>query len=163
MGWLFGWRTRKDLIDHLVDGNGVKTLKHCCVGNNLWCVHEFDRDGETHRWACLYKMQNGFSDHGWGYKDVDETMGPNETSFPASWLKLLTPVDSQYANDWRNEVQARADKLAQVKIGTRWLYSDHVYEVVKRLGPNSFRVKSLDSGGTYKMTNKQFYQSEIQS
>lgn len=40
MGWLFGHYERRSLIEHLVNGNGLKTVKHCLVGNNLWCVHE---------------------------------------------------------------------------------------------------------------------------
>ena len=41
MGWLFGWNTRKELADHLISGNGVRTLKHCFKGNNLWAVQEY--------------------------------------------------------------------------------------------------------------------------
>jgi hypothetical protein len=41
MGWLFGWNTRKDLADHLITGNGVKTIKHCFKGNNNYYLRSF--------------------------------------------------------------------------------------------------------------------------
>ena len=53
MGWLFGHYERKPLIEQLINGNGLKTIKHFLAGNNLWCVHE--HDGQ--RWACLYLLR----------------------------------------------------------------------------------------------------------
>ena len=35
------------------------------------------------------------------YKDMDETYGPCEDNCPKGILDLLTPTDSEYANDWR--------------------------------------------------------------
>ena len=74
MGWLFGWNTRKELVDHLCEGNGVKTLKRCFKGNNMWAVQQTE-DGLVFAVLYLIKGRNESRD-GWGYKDVDETMGP---------------------------------------------------------------------------------------
>ena len=94
IGWLFGWNTRKELVDHLCEGNGVKTLKRKFVGNNMWAVQRTE-DGIT--FACLYLIKGrNESRDGWGYKDVDETMGPYQHDFPVSWLDLLSPCDSEY-------------------------------------------------------------------
>lgn len=41
-----------------------------------------------------------------GYKDMDETMGPYETGCPEDILDLLTPIDSAYANEWRARCRA---------------------------------------------------------
>lgn len=38
-----------------------------------------------------------------GYKDMDETMGPFKYGCPKSILKLLSPTDNVTANDWRQE------------------------------------------------------------
>lgn len=38
---------------------------------------------------------------GWGYKDIDETMGPVESHAPAAILDLLSPTTDQWALDWR--------------------------------------------------------------
>lgn len=152
MGWLFGHYERRPLIEHLVNGNGLKTVKHFLAGNNLWCVHEY----EGKRWACLYllrgspKIKN--DPYNWGYKDVDESMGPNEISFPYTWLDLLTPTDSQYANEWRARVKARGEKLQKATVGSKWKGYGHVFEIIKRRGPFSFRAKD-EYGETWRLTS----------
>jgi hypothetical protein len=45
--------------------------------------------------------------HVFGYKDMDETMGPCELDCPAAILDLLTPTDSTWANEWRQSCRAR--------------------------------------------------------
>lgn len=153
MGWLFGHYERRTLIEHLVNGNGVKTLKHFLSGNNLWCVHE--HDGQ--RWACLYllrgspKVKN--DPYNWGYKDVCESMGPNELSFPYTWLDLLTPTDSQYANEWRARVKARGEKLQKATLGSKWKGYGHTFEIIKRRSPTSFRAKN-EYGETWRLTSQ---------
>lgn len=159
MGWLFGHYERSTLIEHLVNGNGVKTLKHFLSGNNLWCVHE--HDGQ--RWACLYllrgspKVKN--DPYNWGYKDVCESMGPNEISFPYTWLDLLTPTDSKYANEWRARVKARGEKLQKATIGSKWQGYGHTFEIIKRRGPTSFRAKD-EYGETWRLTSRNISKME---
>lgn len=159
MGWLFGYYERRTLIEHLVNGNGVKTLKHFLSGNNLWCVHE--HDGQ--RWACLYllrgspKVKN--DPYNWGYKDVCESMGPNEISFPYTWLDLLTPTDSKYANEWRARVKARGEKLQKATVGSKWQGYGHTFEIIKRRGPTSFRAKD-EYGETWRLTSRNISKME---
>lgn len=43
-----------------------------------------------------------------GYKDMTESMGPCESECPEAILDLLTPTDSQYANEWRARCRANA-------------------------------------------------------
>lgn len=159
MGWLFGHYERRTLIEHLVNGNGVKTLKHFLSGNNLWCVHE--HDGQ--RWACLYLLRGSprIKDDpcNWGYKDVDETMGPNEISFPYTWLDLLTPTDSKYANEWRARVKARGEKLQKATVGSKWQGYGHTFEIIKRRGPTSFRAKD-EYGETWRLTSRNISKME---
>ena len=153
MGWLFGHYERRPLIEHLINGNGLKTVKHFLSGNNLWCVHEH----EGKRWACLYllrgspKVKN--DPYNWGYKDVEETMGPNEISFPYTWLDLLTPTDSKYANEWRARVKARGEKLQKATVGSKWQGYGHTFEIIKRRGPTSFRAKD-EYGETWRLTSQ---------
>lgn len=161
MGWLFGHYERSTLIKHLTDGNGVKTIKHCLVGNNLWCVHEHDEQ----RWACLYLLRGSprIKDDpcNWGYKDVDETMGPYETSFPYTWLELLTPTDSQYANEWRSRVKARGEKLRKIVVGSKWQGYGHTFEIIERRSPTSFRAKD-EYGETWRLTSQNISAMENQ-
>lgn len=159
MGWLFGYYDRRSLIEHLINGNGVKTLKHFLSGNNLWCVHE--HDGQ--RWACLYLLRGSprikNDPYNWGYKDVCESMGPNEISFPYTWLDLLTPTDSKYANEWRARVKARGEKLQKATVGSKWQGYGHTFEIIKRRGPTSFRAKD-EYGETWRLTSRNISKME---
>ena len=161
MGWLFGYDTRKELADHLIRGNGVHTLKHCWVGNNLWTVQEWTKqDGSVVRFVALYLCKgNRHSRYAWGYKDVDETMGPYQHDFPVSWLDLLSPIDSEYALEWRANVRKRAEQMARFKLGTTWAYAGHEYTIVERRSPTSFRVKD-ECGDTWRMKLSQLLHAE---
>jgi hypothetical protein len=79
------------------------TLAHCVRGNVLWTVHErLDKaTGEQHRFiGCdLLGANSGF---GWGYKSLDESMGPAVASCPLAYLKL-TPTTNPA---WRAKVHA---------------------------------------------------------
>ena len=43
-----------------------------------------------------------------GYKDMDETMGPNESNCPEAILDLLTPTEYPYAQAWRARCRENA-------------------------------------------------------
>lgn len=36
-----------------------------------------------------------------GHREIDETEGPCYTQAPARLIRMLTPTDSEYANEWR--------------------------------------------------------------
>ena len=44
----------------------------------------------------------------WGYKSMDETMGPNVADAPMKLLALLSPTTSQWAQDWRQKCRDNA-------------------------------------------------------
>lgn len=153
MGWLFGWSTRKELIDHLCTGNGVETLKRKFVGNNMYAVQR-TQAGVT--FACIYLLRGGPKNHSdpfnWGYKDVDESMGPYQLDFPVGWLDLLPPTESEYAIEWRKKVRERAALLARLKVGTTWERADgSTYTIIQRRSPTSLRVRD-QSGNHWRMT-----------
>lgn len=154
MGWLFGHYDRKSLVEHLTNGNGVKTLKRCFRGNDMWAVQE-TKEGIV--FACLYMLRGNprVTDDpcNWGYKDVDETMGPNRLDFPVSWLDLLSPIDSQYAVDWRAAVRKRGEKLKKAVIGSKWKGYGHTFEIVGRRSPTSFRAKD-EMGDGWRLTQR---------
>lgn len=55
-----------------------------------------------------------------GYKDMDETMGPLPTRCPERILKLLTPTDNETALKWRERCREnieRQKKWRRVKVG----------------------------------------------
>lgn len=154
MGWLFSerWLKRKDLIEHLVENKGgAKVIKHCCVGNNLWLVMETERrPGVTIRFVVLCMMQGphnsgkgytGSDKDWWGYKDVDEGMGPYQMSCPESYLTMCTAPENAYAYEWRQRIYARHRKLRAAVVGAKYLDRDgSAVEITKRRGPSSWLI-----------------------
>ena len=169
MGWLFGYNTRRELAEHLIRGNGVHTLKHCWVGNNLWAVQEGEKqDGSVVRFVALYliKGRNNSRD-GWGYKDVDESMGPYETSCPVSYIELVEAHEKErgyepagYAAEWRQKVRDRAVRAKRkLEVGQDIRLGDTEYRVVEKLGNRGYRV---DDGHTYfRLSRSQARYAEI--
>lgn len=52
-----------------------------------------------------------------GYKDMDETMGPYAYDCPEKILKLLTPTDNEYARNWREKCWLKInDKKSRPKV-----------------------------------------------
>ena len=91
------------------------------------CRHKHDGpDGPV--WAMICMLGWRANDHfNFGYKDLDETMGPSDDDCPERVFKLLTPLEPgkyEWAEGWRARV---AEKLARPKVkkGTkvRWLNS----------------------------------------
>jgi hypothetical protein len=114
MGWLYGWNTRAELADHLINHNGVKTIKHCFKGNNLWAVQEGQKhDGTTVQFIALYLIRgsNNSSD-GWGYKDMGESAGPYYFSCPLAYLDMV-PDPGGYATEWREKVREHHAKASR--------------------------------------------------
>lgn len=117
MGWLFGHYTRKSLVDHLLHGNGVKTIKHCFKGNNLWAVQEGTKtDGTSVTFIALYLLRGSpkvtNDPYNWGYKDMGETSGPYYYNCPLSYLDMV-PDPGGYATEWRDKVREYHDKANQ--------------------------------------------------
>lgn len=47
-------------------------------------------------------------DGDWGYKDMDEGMGPVQSEAPLALLSLLSPTSKEYALDWRDRCRKTA-------------------------------------------------------
>ena len=103
MGWLFNWDTRKELIADLTkDYKTFKTLRHCTRGNVLWALHR--EAGAGKRFITAYLMQKDRS-AGWGYKPMDESMGPFYYTCPLSYIKDASPPVNENAANWREQVR----------------------------------------------------------
>lgn len=68
--------------------------------------------GET--WALVALQWRGRGDYNFTYKDMSETMGPCEAECPTRILDLLTPTDSEWANEWRERCRSAAERKASV-------------------------------------------------
>lgn len=167
MGWLFGYHTRKELIEHLIFGNGVKTLRHCLKGNNLWAVHETvyeqgPQAGETVRFVVLYMLRGGDKEqHRWGYKDVDGDSGPNYVNCPLSYLDDLSEATS-HGVAWRERVRRYwAARNRKIEAGTRLQYFDSTFIVLDNLGARGYRVQGGEFNCIYCLSKDQVARSEV--
>lgn len=132
MGWTYPFGlSKKQMIaerieDHEwvnTDGVTVKTtcLAHCYRGNPhagvLYAVREtsYTKDGQpirpSERWIQVDALHYWKKMEGWGYKDMDESMGPYYFSCPLGYLAMVPQVASE---DWRDSVRKyHADALAR--------------------------------------------------
>jgi hypothetical protein len=119
MGWSFmsDMRTKSEIIAYLTGpnlGTTMKTVAKCLKGNTLWTVHEYLEATANHpvgkRWIGCYLL--GADKGWWGYKDMDESMGPTEVSCPLSYLDMV-PDPGGYATAWRERVKAHHATLAK--------------------------------------------------
>lgn len=146
MGWLFGYYTRKELGDHLISGNGVTTVKHCWTGNNLWAVQE---NSVGQRFLALYLCKGSPTvkddPFNWGYKDLDESAGPNYYNCPLSFLDMCPDPKVGYSTEWREKVKAyHAKRALRLKVGDR-IMLDGKYEcvVTESLGRSGYMVDAV--------------------
>lgn len=103
MGWFYTHdASRSDIISELTNPKGE--LGHKCLakftsGNTLWTVEEYTPTGEaTKRFIGCYLLQKDKC--GWGYKPMDESMGPYYYSCPPKYLAMVPVADAE----WRLKV-----------------------------------------------------------
>ena len=113
MGWLFTGLSRTELIAGLLQLRGneaarMETLRHADCDNVLWSVVRITalQDGVAHLKAGQYLdfIRCDLLDcdrYGWGYKTLEEAMGPCYYSCPLEFLDM-TPVQCQ---SWRDQVR----------------------------------------------------------
>lgn len=110
MGWLYYASTRRDLIadrtkTEETDTHKFVCLKHCTRGNVLWTVWQItDKATGEYRRLIGCDLMQAHPVYGWGYKDLDESMGPCYYTCPLSYLDLV-PVKNER---WRESVRKYA-------------------------------------------------------
>lgn len=130
MGWMFKTSQGgfKQLVEERTKGWETETSTVKCIakqfkGNvrfkgNLWTVweHTDKQTGHAKRFIVLFLMEcRGGC---WGYKDVDECMGPCEVNCPLAYLDLVKdhPPGNEYAQAWREKVrQYHAEQVKPAK------------------------------------------------
>ena len=122
MGWLYlqslgGFTGPRQYLDdqftHARETARATVLKSSLVNmRTYYAAVELlrpDRDREVVALVCLVRY-NPRDREGYifGYKDMDETMGPCEAQCPPAILDLLTPTTNDYALAWRERCRAAA-------------------------------------------------------
>jgi hypothetical protein len=148
MGWLFGWRSKDELLAHLYEalnydrsaegGDKVSVKAKSIVGNTLYAAME--RNGKPDGIAVILLSGRGGE---WGYKDMDEGMGPNEVNCPLYLLDVAGPPVGTYAAEWRERVKAfhaakraravKAKALSALEVGTK-------IKLPEGFKPNEFEI-----------------------
>ncbi|MAC57956.1 DUF6927 domain-containing protein [Novosphingobium aquimarinum] len=146
--------------------HGLKVLASACPGNRVYYaatqVITDGKAGEVFAIVCLVRWnprdKEGFI---FGYKDMEESMGPHEADCPARILDLLTPTDKDYAIDWRARCRANLDrrsrKLAdgdRIRFPAPMKFTDgHVGQefVVSKRGRRTI-LRDPETGGHYRIS-----------
>lgn len=183
MGWLYmnrhhmgGHETPKAYLDDqftysrsFEDGTtrGMRVLDSACVGNRVWygAAQKVENDvpGDVVAIVCLVRWNPRDKENlQFGYKDMDETMGPCEDGCPERILKLLTPTTYEHALDWRRRCLARLRTRSRkiedgmrIKLATPMTFTDgHVGDefVVVKEG-SSIRFRCPERSGRYHIRN----------
>lgn len=163
MGWSFTHKQKGeklfDFFSREFNHENGKVLD--CATKNMvaYIAYEFipKRNEETMKkevgaLVCLLKYVK--DEYNFGYKDMDETMGPYYHDCPKRILDLLTPTDNVTALKWREECSKtnnikKGDKI-RLSIPLKFNDGSTLSEfLVESLRP--MRFVSLENGGLYKM------------
>lgn len=99
-------------------------VKDVLIGDVYYAAMRSTKTGKVWALVALTDMEN----HEFGYKDMDETVGPCCYDCPNSILNLLSPTDSEYAKEWREKCRANKHKRKPTK------QKDPLNELKKYLG-----------------------------
>ena len=157
MGWSFPYTTptRATLVQYLRRperfGEKLELVRACATGSHHWYLIR-ERDTGLH-WIGLDLMQGARGD-GWGYKDMDESAGPNAIDCPLAYLAAPHAERDGYAKQWRERVREyHAKKSARPALapGVRLRLRDGTeYVLAENLGRRGWRViKPADGFGAF--------------
>jgi len=117
MGWLVGtghklYENKDAYLRHQcrmsneTDDHKNTILKSAFVGSIWYAAVELKRPENAIRVVAFIFLTRSYRNGEFGYKDMDETVGPCEVNCPMSIMKLLTPLvgDESYASEWRKNV-----------------------------------------------------------
>jgi hypothetical protein len=119
MGWTF--QAKPHHVKEYLDGgfrDGVTVLKSALKIDTYYAA--LQHDGVVSATVCLIRYVPGDDPYNFGTKWIDEDCGPVESECPKGILELLTPTDSEWANQWRercwHNVRCR-EAVVRLKVG----------------------------------------------
>ncbi len=129
MGWLFGYRNTTDIKNDVNAMRGSLTLvdqKVTNYGRHIWSLYE-TQVGERFINLDLCRKTDGE----WGYKDMDESMGPFCYDCPLDLIRKAGPTKHHTAQTWRDAVESfHARSTRKLTVGTKIRMYSNNYEVV---------------------------------
>ncbi len=204
MGWTFMRSRGKDritiireLLDYDTDTYTQEIIDHAAVGTTVYLLvkrtpkgtwepnstYINDTDG-SFRWIAVFLTRYARDACDFGYKDMEESMGPNESRCPlrlitrASSLRNADPaVEGHYAARWRARCQNFRDqqtRKAKLENGTVLRFASPItfadgYQgdvftvaITQRRGRN-FTYFRASHGGLYRINNLQAMDYQIET
>jgi hypothetical protein len=127
MGWLFKHDPIDDPVAYLTDQythdaehHTYRVLAAARVANTVYmAVKRTEKaTGSFYVFAAVILISNT-QKHGFGYKDMDESVGSYECDCPDRIMRLLSPIEEipypSYAAEWRARVAARKTANAELR------------------------------------------------
>ncbi len=119
-------RSRKEMVEYLTTrdtSDGYEILDHSAKGNILYTL---ERHPEGYRFIGVYKMsgptarERSQGECGWGYKAMDESVGPSFYDCPE---RILRQSDVEDRHGWREKCRKARRKKAAIKEWSKCLKS----------------------------------------
>lgn len=155
MSWTFtpSYNKQDTIADNTRDWtNEHGKYRHCLAkttrGNVLWSVWEYETDSTPERVIFCGLLRNGGKHDGWGYKGMDEQMGPFYYTCPLKYL-AMAPVACQ---DWRDKVHAYHTKIKAQKDFAKSLQVGQEVALVGSKIPSVRIVSTKPLRGVYRFT-----------
>jgi len=103
VGWTFTQKSKglsiKEFFEKEFNGTSGKVLDCASRLHEAYLAYEIS-PGEVIGIVCALQYRP-YDYYNFGYKDMDENMGPYFYNCPKRILELLTPTTSKYAKEWR--------------------------------------------------------------
>ena len=119
-----------------------QVLKSRMVGSIYYAaIQSYDKSKEaTEVFAAICKTSTRTSDGmEFGYKCMDETMGPGYYNCPKTILDILTPIDNEYALEWRQKCRETLamSSLKDIAIGgqIKWINGNGTEKILTKMAP----------------------------
>jgi len=117
MGWSYGWNSKEELVEYLTKSWGHGTcLAKSIRGKVLWSVWEFSPPKEEKTRYIRCDLLDKYDDS-WGYKDMDESMGPYYYNCPLSYLDMAPVANEKWregVRDYHEKHKSKRGKSAEV-------------------------------------------------
>lgn len=136
----------------MVDNKGkFEVLKSAMVGSTYYAAVKkttFNPASEKVFAVIVLTSTNSKDYYNFAYKDMDETMGPDESKCPKTILDLLSPTEYEYAKEWRKRCyenlkeKKNPNALSNLPIGSiiRYVHRNGK-EITLKKSPAAFQFK----------------------
>jgi hypothetical protein len=129
--------SKADIIREIRSLAGAGMLQSSVVGSVLWTVEEYTQpEGGVRRIIGCYLLRasRGF---GWGYKAMDESVGPSYYSCPLRFLTAQPVAWNEYSLGWREKVKAFHQAAQTRKVAIREVQPGDTLQLRPTCKPNT--------------------------